>query len=75
LPGEMEFREWLVEHATEVLIQVGIRKGQIVLDYGCGPGIFTIPRTKIVVIREECMLSKLAPTSLKMLKRKRKRLS
>jgi tRNA A58 N-methylase Trm61 len=48
LPGEMEFREWLVEHASEVLIHVGVNKAQTVLDYGCGSGTFTIPIAKIV---------------------------
>ena len=36
LPGEMEFREWLTEHAYEVLTQIGVSRGQTVLDYGCG---------------------------------------
>ena len=48
LPGEMEFREWLTDDATEVLTKVGIRKAQIILDYGCGSGTFTIPSARIV---------------------------
>jgi SAM-dependent methyltransferase len=48
LPGEMEFREWLVEHACQVLIHIGVSQAQTVLDYGCGPGIFTIPSARIV---------------------------
>lgn len=48
LPGEMEFRNWLTEHVSEVLIQIGISQGQTVLDYGCGSGTFTIPSSKIV---------------------------
>jgi len=47
LPGEMEFREWLREHADEVLKIVGIRKGQTILDYGCGPGTFTIASARV----------------------------
>ncbi len=47
LPGEMEFREWLSENAFEVLQTVGIRAGQTVLDYGCGPGTFAIPSARI----------------------------
>jgi len=48
LPGEMEFREWLVEHASDVLRSVGVKEGQTVLDYGCGSGTFTIPSARIV---------------------------
>jgi SAM-dependent methyltransferase len=48
LPGEMEFREWLREHAPAVLAHVGVNKTQTVLDYGSGSGIFTIPCARIV---------------------------
>jgi len=48
LPGEMEFREWLVEHASEVLKHVGVSKAQTVLDYGCGSGTFTISSARVV---------------------------
>ena len=48
LPGEMEFREWLVDHASEVLKHIGVKKAQTVLDYGCGAGLFTIPSARIV---------------------------
>ena len=48
LPGEMEFREWLRDNALEVLRGTGIKRGNIVLDYGCGSGIFTIPSARIV---------------------------
>jgi ubiquinone/menaquinone biosynthesis C-methylase UbiE len=32
----------------EILQQIGIRSGQTVLDFGCGPGIYAIPVAKIV---------------------------
>jgi SAM-dependent methyltransferase len=48
LPGEMEFREWLSEHASSVLAHVGVSEAQAVLDYGCGPGTFTIPCARMV---------------------------
>jgi ubiquinone/menaquinone biosynthesis C-methylase UbiE len=34
--------------ATELLRELGIKKGQTVLDFGCGFGAFTIPAAKIV---------------------------
>ena len=48
LPGEMEFREWLTEHASEVLVKIGVNRRHTVLDYGCGLGTFTIPSSRIV---------------------------
>lgn len=48
LPGEMEFREWLRDNAFEVLRRVGVREKYVVLDYGCGAGIFAVPSARIV---------------------------
>jgi SAM-dependent methyltransferase len=48
LQGEMEFKEWLIENASDVLRRVGVKEGMFLLDYGCGPGKFTIPGAKIV---------------------------
>lgn len=48
LPGEMEFREWLRDNAFEVLTNIGVRSNQTVLDFGCGPGIFSIVSSGIV---------------------------
>jgi ubiquinone/menaquinone biosynthesis C-methylase UbiE len=39
---------WLKEVGEKFLINVGIRKGQIVLDFGCGSGDYTIPIARIV---------------------------
>ena len=47
LPGEMEFREWLRDNASEVLVRAGIKREDTVVDYGCGPGIFTIASARI----------------------------
>jgi len=38
----------LESQALEVLRSVGINRGQIVLDFGCGSGTYTIPAAKIV---------------------------
>jgi SAM-dependent methyltransferase len=48
LPGEFAVRQWLMENAREILIKVGIRERQTVLDYGCGPGTFTLAAAGIV---------------------------
>ena len=34
--------------ALEVLRRIGIKKGQTVLDFGCGYGAYTIPVAEIV---------------------------
>jgi len=39
---------WLKDKAEKVLREVGIRKDQIVLDFGCGSGYYAIPAAKIV---------------------------
>ncbi len=39
---------WLEEGAEAVLKEAGIREGQIVLDFGCGSGYYTIPAARIV---------------------------
>lgn len=48
MPGEMAARDWLHRNAEKVLRHIGVNQGQRVLDYGCGPGIFTIPCARIV---------------------------
>jgi SAM-dependent methyltransferase len=48
LPGEMALRDWLQQHAENVLRAIGIKQRDKVLDYGCGSGIFTIACAHIV---------------------------
>jgi ubiquinone/menaquinone biosynthesis C-methylase UbiE len=38
----------LESRALEVLQQIGIKRGHIVLDFGCGLGTYTIPAAKII---------------------------
>ena len=38
----------LESRALEVLKRIGIRRGQTVLDFGCGSGTYTIPAARIV---------------------------
>ena len=72
LPGEIEFREWLTDHSVEVLAHIGVREAQTVLDYGCGPGIFTIPCAKMVGRRGKVYAFDVRPSLLKQLKEKAK---
>lgn len=48
LPGEMTVRDWLQHHADDVLRTIGIKPGDKVLDYGCGPGIFAVACAHVV---------------------------
>ena len=43
-----ETKEWLEELGEKFLHKIGIKKGQKVLDFGCGIGDYTIPAAKIV---------------------------
>jgi len=38
----------LEAHAFKILQKAGIKRGRIVLDFGCGSGTYTIPAAKIV---------------------------
>ena len=48
LPGEFAVRQWLIENVREILGKVGVGDKQTVLDYGCGPGTFTLAAAGIV---------------------------
>jgi len=48
LPGEMAARDWMHRNAGRLLKYVGVKTGHRVLDYGCGPGIFTMACAGIV---------------------------
>jgi SAM-dependent methyltransferase len=72
LPGEMEFREWLTDHTSEVLAHVGVSEAQTVLDYGCGPGTFTIPCAEIVGRRGRVYAFEVRPSLLEQVKEKAK---
>ena len=43
-----EIRKWISEDGIKFLSKIGIKKGFIVADFGCGFGHFTIPAAKIV---------------------------
>ncbi len=68
LPGEMEFREWLRDKANEALEQVGVRLNQTVLDFGCGPGMFSIASAGIVGRRGKVHALDVRPNALERLR-------
>ena len=45
---EIDVKEWLNGEAEVFLKDIGIKKGDIILDFGCGTGPYTIPAAKVV---------------------------
>jgi ubiquinone/menaquinone biosynthesis C-methylase UbiE len=46
--GQFGFKMWLDRNTSRLLLEAGMRKGQVVLDFGCGSGTYTIPAAKLV---------------------------
>ena len=45
---EINVKEWLNRESEVFLEDIGIKKGDVVLDFGCGDGHYTIPAAKVV---------------------------
>jgi ubiquinone/menaquinone biosynthesis C-methylase UbiE len=45
---ENDVKKWLEEGGEKFLRDIGIKKGQFIVDFGCGAGHYTIPAAKIV---------------------------
>lgn len=41
-------KQELEKHVVETLAEIGMQEGQMVLDFGCGSGHYTIPVAKLV---------------------------
>ena len=46
--SQVNWNEWLRGHPEEVLTEIGLQKGQTVLDFGCGSGLYSIPAAHLV---------------------------
>jgi len=46
--GNFRFKSWLDKNASEALVEMGLRAGHIILDFGCGTGTYTIPAARLV---------------------------
>ena len=45
---EIDVKEWLNGEGEVFLEDIGIKKGDVILDFGCGDGPYTIPAAKVV---------------------------
>jgi ubiquinone/menaquinone biosynthesis C-methylase UbiE len=45
---ENDVKRWLKEGGERFLRDIGIKQGQVIVDFGCGAGHYTIPAAKIV---------------------------
>jgi 2-polyprenyl-3-methyl-5-hydroxy-6-metoxy-1,4-benzoquinol methylase len=68
LPGEMEFREWMRDEAPEILRKAGVKDGHVVVDYGCGPGIFSMAAADLVGTAGKVHALDVRPRALEKLK-------
>lgn len=69
--NEEEFRDWLAKNVFQVLEkQTGIKKGNTVLDYGCGSGTYTISASKAVGEGGKVYAVDMEPKSLKTVEKK-----
>jgi len=44
---ETDLEKWIKKEGEKVLKEVGIKKGYLILDFGCGEGIYSLPAAKI----------------------------
>jgi len=43
-----DIERWLKEDGEKVLKEIGMTEGQVILDFGCGSGIYSLPAAKII---------------------------
>lgn len=53
---ETDVEKWFKEEGEKVLKEIGIKKGNIILDFGCGAGTYSLPAAKIIGKRDKFLL-------------------
>lgn len=64
--GESGQKLWLAERVAEVLASVPVRPGDVVVDFGCGAGVYALPAAEMVgeagvVHAIDCDAQRMAP--------------
>ena len=67
---ELRFKGWLDAHASSVLAEASVKPGQVVLDFGCGAGTYTIPAAQAVGAAGRVYAVDIKPSALNRMERK-----
>lgn len=62
-------RDWFT-NPSKVLARIGIKERQTVLDFGCGPGSYTIPAARIVGEKGRVYALDIHPLAIKTVEKK-----
>ena len=68
--GELRFKKRLDGNPHEFLAQLGLKPGQVVLDFGCGSGRYTIPAARLVAEKGTVYALDVSQTALEQVKAK-----
>jgi len=61
---------YLFMNARRQLVKSGVREGQTILDFGCGPGFYAIPAAEIVGVKGKVYALDIHPLAVQSVKRK-----
>lgn len=65
---ERHEEEWLIGDGAVMLVQMGIKESSRVVDFGCGPGRYTIPLSQVVGQTGKVLAVERTPKEIKTLK-------